>query len=130
MRKADKFKFIATGSFLRQLRRRLLILILLAVLPILSMLLYQAKLARDIQVVEVLEDAWATVENVAIREARFIDAAKQILTLLADTVDVIDGDATRCRVFAAAFFSSSSGPTTKCMSIWACPILTVTSFAA
>ena len=99
MRKPDNLKFLTTGTFLRQLRRRLLIMILLAVLPIFSMLLYQARMARDVQVGEVLEDAWTTVENVAIREARFIDAAKQVLTLLADTVELIDGDATRCRAF-------------------------------
>jgi hypothetical protein len=81
MRKPDKLKFLATGTFLRHLRRRLLIMILLAVLPIFSMLLYQARMARDVQVGEILEDAWTTVENVAIREARFIDSAKQVFNL-------------------------------------------------
>jgi len=99
MRKLDTVRFQPTGSFLRQLRRRLLMIILVAVVPILGVLLYQAKLARDVQVGEVLEDAWVTVENVAIRQARFIDAAKQVLTLLGDTVELIDGDATRCHGF-------------------------------
>ncbi|MGH7816773.1 MAG: cache domain-containing protein, partial [Candidatus Binatia bacterium] len=97
MQKLDKIKPLATGSFLRELRRRLLMIILLAVFPILGVILYQAQLARDVQVGEALEDAWSLVENVAIREARFIDSAKQLLTLLADSSDLTD--ATSCRRF-------------------------------
>ncbi len=99
MQNFEKQKLLATGSFLRELRRRLFLIILLAVLPILGVILYQAKLARDVQVGEALEDAWSLVENVAIREARFIDSAKQLLTLLADTSDLTSGDAASCRRF-------------------------------
>lgn len=99
MEKVDATKLLATGSFLEQLRRRLLIIILLAVFPILGVILYQARLARDLQVSEVLEDAWLLVETVAIREARFIDAAKQLLTLLADTSEFTGDDPAICRGF-------------------------------
>jgi len=88
-----------TGPFLRELRRRLLIIILLAVFPILGVILYQAKLARDVQLGDVLEEAWGLVENVAIREARFIDSAKQLLSLLADVSEMTSGDASTCRRF-------------------------------
>jgi PAS domain S-box-containing protein len=95
----DRVTLLATASFLRELRRRLLSIILLAVFPILGVILYQAKLARDVQIGEALEDAWTTVENVALREARFIDSAKQLLTLLADTSELNRGDAAACNRF-------------------------------
>ncbi|HWH76785.1 MAG TPA: hypothetical protein VNT76_05415, partial [Candidatus Binatus sp.] len=65
---------MATGSFLHELSRRLFVIILIAVVPILGVILYQARLARDIQASDALEEAWRTVENVAIREVRFIDS--------------------------------------------------------
>lgn len=99
MQHFKKQKLLATESFLRELRRRLLFIILVAVFPILGVILYQAKLARDVQLGEVLEDAWQLVENVALREARFIDSAKQLLTLLADVPDLTSGDAANCRRF-------------------------------
>ncbi len=95
----DTIQHLATGAFLRELRRRLLLIILLAVIPILAAILYQAKLARDVQLGEALEDSWAIVESVAIREARFIDSAKQLLTLLADIADVTHGDVASCSSF-------------------------------
>jgi PAS domain S-box-containing protein len=95
----EQQELLVTGPFLRELRRRLLDIILLAVVPILGVILYQAKLASDVQLGEVLEDAWELVENVAIREARFIDSAKQLLTLLADVSDLTGSDASSCRRF-------------------------------
>src|SRR6266545_3880802 len=85
MWKLDEILLQATGSFLRELRQRLLIIILVAVLPILALILYQAKIARDLQIAEAQENAWQMVEKVALREARFIDSAKQLLTLFAET---------------------------------------------
>jgi len=99
MRNFDTIKHLATGAFLRELSRRLLLIILLAVIPILAAILYQAKLARDVQLGEALEDSWAIVESVAIREARFIDSAKQLLTLLADISEVTRGDSLICSRF-------------------------------
>ena len=99
MRKFEKQKNLATGAFLRELRRRLLFIILLAVIPILCLILYQAQLARDIQLSEALEDAWGLAENVAIRESRFIDSAKQLLFLLADVSDMTRGDTSTCEKF-------------------------------
>jgi PAS domain S-box-containing protein len=96
MRNFDTVQHLATGAFLRALRRRLLGIILLAVIPILGAILYQAKLARDVQLGEALEDSWAIVESVAIREARFIDSAKQLLTLLADISAVTGSDSSSC----------------------------------
>jgi PAS domain S-box-containing protein len=99
MRTFDTAKHLATGAFLRELRRRLILIILLAVIPILGAILYQAKLARDVRVGEALEDSWAVVESVAIREARFIDSAKQLLSLLADISEVTRGDSSSCGRF-------------------------------
>jgi PAS domain S-box-containing protein len=103
MWKLDEILLQATGSFLRELRQRLLIIILVAVLPILALILYQAKLARDLQIAEAQENAWQTVEKVALREARFIDSAKQLLTLLAETPDVTNNDFAGCSDFLRRF---------------------------
>jgi PAS domain S-box-containing protein len=96
MRKLDRITLLATGSFLTELRRRLFLIILLAVFPILCLILYQARLARELQEVEALEDAWAMVESVATREARFIDSAKQLLTLLAGTSEMTNSSPAVC----------------------------------
>ena len=49
MQELDKIKPLATGSFLPELRRRLFMIILLAVFPILGVILYQAKLGLEAQ---------------------------------------------------------------------------------
>jgi PAS domain S-box-containing protein len=103
MWKFDEILLQATGSFLRELRQRLLIIILVAVIPILALILYQANMARDLQIAEAQENAWQIVEQVAIREARFIDSAKQLLTLLADTPEVLGNDLASCRDFLKRF---------------------------
>jgi PAS domain S-box-containing protein len=103
MWKFDEILLQATGSFLRELRQRLLIIILVAVIPILALILYQANVARDLQIAEAQENAWQIVEQVAIREARFIDSAKHLLTLLADTPEVLGNDLASCRDFLKRF---------------------------
>src|SRR5581483_6172380 len=88
MWKLDRILLQTTAAFLRRLRQRLLIIILIAVVPILGLILFQAKIARDTRIDEARETAWQVVENVALRESRFIDAAEQLLALLAETPDV------------------------------------------
>ena len=78
-------------------------MILIVVLPIFGLILYQAKVARDLRLAEAQESAWEIAENVALREARFIDSARQLLTLLADTPDVMKGDAAQCGNFLKRF---------------------------
>jgi len=107
--KSETSKLLATGSFLRELRRRLFLIILLAVIPILAVILYQAKLARDVQLGEALEDAWSLVESVALREARFIDSAKQLLTLLAGVADLTGGDSSSCQRFLKPLVEHNQG---------------------
>jgi PAS domain S-box-containing protein len=109
VQKVEPQNLLVTESFLRELRRRLLLIILLAVIPILGMILYQAKLARDVQLGEALEDAWGMVESVALREARFIDSAKQLLTLLADVNDLTDGDPASCQRFLKPLVDHNRG---------------------
>jgi PAS domain S-box-containing protein len=103
MWKLDEILLQATSSFLQELRQRLLIIILVAVVPILALILYQAKMARDLQIAEAQENAWQLVEKVAIREARFIDSAKQLLTLLAETPQVTGNDFAACNDFLNRF---------------------------
>jgi PAS domain S-box-containing protein len=108
MWKLDKIILQATESFLRKLRQRLLIMILIAVVPILGVILYQAKVARDVRIAEAQEYAWEIAENVAVREARFIDSAKQLLMLLAETPDVVDGGWAVCSNFLKHFVAHNS----------------------
>jgi len=103
MGKLDRIILQATGAFLRRLRQRLLVIILIAVVPILAFILCQAKIARDVQIAEAREAAWQIVENVALRESRFIDAAQQLLTLLAETPEVAGGDKSACSQFLRRF---------------------------
>jgi len=103
MSKLDRIILQATGTFLRRLRQRLLVIILIAVVPILGFILCQAKIARDVQIAEAREAAWQIVENVALRESRFIDAAQQLLTLLAETPEVAGGDRSACNQFLRRF---------------------------
>ncbi len=103
MWKLDRVMLQATGSFLQKLRQRLLIIILIAVVPILGFIFYQAKIARDVQIAEAQEAAWEIVENVATRESRFIDAAQQLLTLLAETPEVAGASRAACNDFLRRF---------------------------
>lgn len=103
MWKLDRILLQASATFLRRLRQRLLIIILIAVVPVLGLILFQAKVARDAQIAEARETAWQIVENVALRESRFIDAAEQLLALLAETPDVIGGDKGSCSRFLRHF---------------------------
>jgi len=103
MRKFDAILLQATGPFLRRLRRRLLLMILVAVVPILALILYQAKIARDVQRVEAEENAWEIVEKVAGRQSRLIDATRQVLALLAEIHEIAGGDAGACADFVKRF---------------------------
>ena len=83
--KIDRILLQTTGSFLRRLRQRLLVIILIAVVPILFFILYQGKLARDLQLAEAHEAAWKIVENVALRESHFLESVQQFLWFAAHT---------------------------------------------
>jgi PAS domain S-box-containing protein len=96
MRRFDEILLQATEPFLRRLRRRLLVMILMAVVPILALILYQAKVTRDVQLVEAQENAWEIVEKVASRQARLIDTTRQLLALLAETGEIAGGNADAC----------------------------------
>ncbi len=103
MWKLDQIILQATESFLRKLRQRLIVIILVAVLPILGLILYQAKVTRDIRIVEAQENAWEIAENVAIRESRYIDSARQLLSLLAETPELAKENEAACGEFLRRF---------------------------
>ena len=81
---------------MRRLRRRLLLMIAVAVVPILAVILYQAKVLRDVQILEVHEAAWRLTNVIALRQSQVVDAAKQLLTLLAQTPEMGRGDRVAC----------------------------------
>ena len=99
----DQIILQATESFLRKLRQRLIITLMVVVLPILGVILYQAKIARDLGIAEAQENAWEVAANVALRESRVIDSARQLLALLADSAEVINGDTRVCNDFLRRF---------------------------
>ena len=84
----EKFAQLATVSFLCQLRQRLLAMIAIAVVPIVAVVLYQAKLHRDVQILEVHETAWRLTHVIAQRQAQLVDSVKQQLTLLAQVPEI------------------------------------------
>ena len=108
MWKLDRIILQATESFLRKLRQRLIITLMVVVLPILGAIVYQAKIARDLRIAEAQENAWEIAANVAVRESRFVDSAKQLLALLADSAEVLSGDTQVCSDFLRRFVEHNS----------------------
>jgi PAS domain S-box-containing protein len=108
MWKLDRIILQATESFLRELRQRLMITLMVVVLPVLGLIVYQAKIARELRIAEAQENAWEIAANVAVRESRFIDSAKQLLALLAGSAEVINGDTQVCSDFMRRFVEHNS----------------------
>lgn len=108
MWKLDRIILQATESFLRKLRQRLIMTLMVVVLPILGLIVYQARIARDLRIAEAQENAWKIAANVAVRESRFIDSAKQLLALLADSAEVINGETRVCSDFLRRFVEHNS----------------------
>ena len=92
----EKIARMATGAFMHQLRRRLLAMIAIAVTPIVAITLYQAKVHRDVQILEVHEAAWRLANVIALRQSQTVDAAKQLLALLAQTPEIGSGEQDVC----------------------------------
>ena len=70
------------------LRRRLLVLVLIAMIPGLGLILYNANQERHIRMSAIRDDAQRIVQLAAIRHNRLIDSTRQLLTLLAEVPDV------------------------------------------
>ena len=92
----EKIAQLATGTFLHQLRRRLLLMITVAVVPIVAAVLYQAKLHRDVQIMEVHEAAWRLTNVIAQRQSQLVESVKQLLSLLAQLPEIGKGNSTAC----------------------------------
>ncbi|HET9916352.1 MAG TPA: PAS domain S-box protein, partial [Candidatus Binatia bacterium] len=94
--KIEKVAQMATGAFLRHLRRRLLLMIAIAVVPMVAVVLYQAKLRRDIQILEVHEAAWRLTNVIAQRQSQLVESVKQMLGLLAQMPEIGKGKPAAC----------------------------------
>jgi PAS domain S-box-containing protein len=92
----EKFAQLATGTFLGKLRQRLLAMIAIAVVPIVAVVLYQAKLRRDVQILEVHESAWRLTHVIAQRQSQLVDSVKQQLTLLAQLPEIDKENSPAC----------------------------------
>jgi PAS domain S-box-containing protein len=103
----EKIVQLATGPYLRRLRRRLLLMIAIAVVPILAVILYQAKVHRDVQILEVHEAAWRLANVIALRQLQVVDAAKQLLILLAQVPVIARGDQAACGEVVRGFLAQN-----------------------
>src|SRR5215207_5171705 len=74
-------------------------MITIAVVPILVVVLYQAKLRRDVQILEVHETAWRLTHAIAQRQSQLVDSVKQLLILLAQLPEIGKGNASVCGDF-------------------------------
>lgn len=103
----EKIVQLATGPYLRRLRRRLLLMIAIAVVPVLGVILYQAKVHRDVQILEVHEAAWRLTNVIALRQSQVVDAAKQLLILLAQVPVIARGDQGACGEVVRGFLAQN-----------------------
>ncbi|HSQ12899.1 MAG TPA: ATP-binding protein [Candidatus Deferrimicrobium sp.] len=103
----EKIVQLATGPYLRRLRRRLLLMIAIAVVPVLAVILYQAKVHRDVQILEVHEAAWRLTNVIALRQSQVVDAAKQLLILLAQVPVIARGDQGACGEVVRGFLAQN-----------------------
>jgi PAS domain S-box-containing protein len=82
------------------LRRRLLVLVLIAVVPALGLILYNATEERYLRVSAIRENAQRIVQLAAIRHNRLVDSSRQLLTVLAEVPSVKDSDPSCNRVLS------------------------------
>ena len=98
-------KTLQKGTSLRSpsphygLRGRLILLVFIGIVPALVLILHNAKRDRDVSAGRIQEDAQRIVEIAASRQARFVDSARQLLTLLAQVPEAANGDAAACSRF-------------------------------
>jgi PAS domain S-box-containing protein len=90
----DNYRVTPEGMF--GLRRRLLILVLIALIPALGLILYNANEERHIRISAIQDNAQRIVQIAAIRQSRLIDSTRQLLTLLAEIPHVKNGDGFSC----------------------------------
>lgn len=86
---------------LSDLRVRLLLLVLTAVLPALGLFLYTAQDQRRLAVADVLSDTERLAELVALQEQELIDTTRQLLVTLAQVPELRGGDPAECSEFLA-----------------------------
>src|ERR1044071_9204572 len=84
------------------LRRRLLALVFIAVIPALGLILYNAAQERYLRISAIRDDAQRIVQLAAIRHNRLIDSSRQLLTLLAELPSVRNSDSACRRVLHTA----------------------------
>lgn len=82
-------------------------MIAIAAVPILAVVLYQAKVHRDVQILEVHEAAWRLANVIALRQSQVVDAAKQLLILLAQTPAIASGDQGACGEVVRGFLAQN-----------------------
>ncbi len=81
------------------LRKRLAVLVGLALLPALGLLLYAATQERDLRIAAIRGSGQRIAQVAAARQTRLIESTVKLLTLLAEVPAVRTGDASACRQF-------------------------------
>jgi len=85
----------------RSLRTRLLLLVLLAVVPALGLILYNAWEDRRLEVADVQEDALRLARLISADQERLIEGTRQFLVALAQLPQVRGGDPKACNMLFA-----------------------------
>ncbi|HEY7167066.1 MAG TPA: ATP-binding protein [Candidatus Binatia bacterium] len=77
------------------LRRRLLVLVLIAIVPAMGLILYNTAEERSLRISAIREDAQRIVQIASVRYGRLLDSSRQLLTVLAE-VPTVRGSDRRC----------------------------------
>jgi PAS domain S-box-containing protein len=109
MRQVSHDKGIAPGSLIFGLRRRLVVLVIVTIIPILGLIIYDAAVEYREGIAEVRKEADHLVEITSARQMRFIDSARHLLELLAELPEVRNGNAESCRRLMTKLIRSQSG---------------------
>ena len=97
-KKPLSYHYGMTPEGMFELRRRLLILVLIAVVPALGLILYNTYQERHLRISSIRDDAQRIVQFAAIRHNRLVDSSRQLLTLLAEVPSVKNSDSSCRRV--------------------------------
>src|ERR1043165_9773819 len=91
MAQTEKLHFDENVLTAEGLRRRLLLLVVIAVVPALGLILYNANAERSLRISAIRDDGQRIVQIASVRYTRLIESSRQLLTVLAEIPAVRTG---------------------------------------
>ena len=88
-------------KFKATLRLRLVLLMLAAILPLFALSLGTSVLTTDAAIKRATGNLQAAAALVASNQQQMAETAKQVLTAVANSPDVVEGNAARCSIYLA-----------------------------